>query len=519
MAVQYVFSAAAARKNANAILAIHLNGNISDLGALTYEYGITRGERAAIQWAAQHKVMGIHLQEMKGVLETTDDRSLFEDLAGRHGAAGERFAFLREYDAAAGGTAPPSSLVRNNLVNSLVLALQEMQPAAEKVRALNHAAALRSGRNANIASGLLLLSLVLWMPPVLYVIVKKFTGPIDNLLDGMGVIASGNLGHRLSAGSGDEIGALSDGFNAMAESLKQVTVSRDELALEVAERARAQQEIARLNEELEQRVRDRTVELEQRGEELQQANVHLQELDRLKSMFIAAMSHELRTPLNSIIGFSSILLEEWVGPLNEEQKKNLAAVLRYGKLLLSLINDVIDLSKIEAGQLKSAAEEFDLQVVIAEAAALLRSEAERKGLVLEVDVAPLVVHSDRQRLHQCLVNLISNALKFTERGRVIVRAALVQSLDAEDIPGLVEIEVRDTGIGLREEDLGKLFSAFVRIDSPLRAKVLGTGLGLYLVKKIAEDLLKGQVAVRSVFGEGSSFFLRIPLRLPRGDGR
>jgi len=311
-------------------------------------------------------------------------------------------------------------------------------------------------------------------------------------------------------------------------------------ARDISEQQRAAEELRGLNEELERRVAVRTSDLESKSgeiresqhalmnlvedlnaatEELRQANLKLQDVDRLKSMFIASMSHELRTPLNSIIGFSSIMLEEWVGPLNDEQKKNMATVLRSGRHLLTLINDVIDVSKIEAGKLESTAEDFDLQGVVAESVALLKNEAEQKGLVLEIAAAPQIVHSDRRRLLQCLVNLVGNAVKFTERGRVSVRTRLVKSRDGAIAPERVEIEVRDTGIGLREEDLAKLFVAFVRISSPLSATVKGTGLGLYLVRKIAEGILMGEVTASSTYQEGSSFRLTIPLILPQGEGQ
>jgi PAS domain S-box-containing protein len=285
---------------------------------------------------------------------------------------------------------------------------------------------------------------------------------------------------------------------------------------DITERKKAQ-------EVLERRVAERT-------QELSEANARLQDLDRLKSMFIASMSHELRTPLNSIIGFSSILLDEWVGPLTDEQKENLAAILRSGKHLLALINDVIDVSKVEAGRIEPQIEEFEVSEVLAEAMAAFGREIEAKGLDLQVESVRQLVRADRQRLLQCILNLISNAVKFTEAGSIAVQSTLCQcpvTIDEEAATRLVgrkgkrgssplrgkciELSVTDTGIGILAEDLSRLFSPFVRLESPLSSKVAGTGLGLYLTRKLVTEVLRGEVAVTSRYGEGSTFSVRMPI--------
>jgi signal transduction histidine kinase len=248
-------------------------------------------------------------------------------------------------------------------------------------------------------------------------------------------------------------------------------------------------------------------DLNERSLELEAANEKLKDLDRLKSLFIASMSHELRTPLNSIIGFSSILINEWAGPLTSEQKENLSSVLRAGKHLLALINDVIDVTKIEAGKTEVFVDHFNLYDLITEVLALVASDIQHKGLELTIRADHDILHTDRRRLLQCLLNLVNNALKFTEKGSIRVETS--RSGDRRT----VEIAVIDSGIGVCDEDLGKLFSPFVRLDSPLRSKVLGTGLGLYLTKKLTQEVLKGEVEVTSTLGKGSRFVLRVPVSI------
>ncbi len=324
--------------------------------------------------------------------------------------------------------------------------------------------------------------------------------------------------------------------NYVEKDVEAISLLAD-LAWEIAERKQVDEALGKLNEELEQRVLQRTIELEKKSDELrnsqmalmnivedlnektaelEQANAKLRELDRLKSMFIASMSHELRTPLNSIIGFSSILCEEWLGPLNEEQRKNLETVLRAGRYLLALINDVIDVSKVEAGKMETSHEAFDLYDVMVETAALFIKEAHDKGLELTIEPHHQKMWTDRRRLSQCLINLISNAVKFTERGSVKMMARVLSSGGAGRARTMVELLVEDTGIGIREEDLGQLFGAFVRLKTPATMSVKGTGLGLYLTRKITNELLQGDVEVRSSFGKGSRFSLRIPVQREEG---
>jgi len=256
-------------------------------------------------------------------------------------------------------------------------------------------------------------------------------------------------------------------------------------------------ELKQINQVMEQRIAQRTTELTV-------ANNKLKELDQLKSMFIASMSHELRTPLNSIIGFTGMTLQGLSGELNHEQKDNLSRVYKSAKHLLALITDVIDISKIEAGRVESYLEKVSLNEIVEEAVASVEPQMKEKGLALELDIPDDVqITTDRKRLLQCLLNFLSNAAKFTEAGKVGVSVRVTD--------GYVDVAVTDTGIGIPEKDLPKLFEAFERLESHLRVKAGGTGLGLYLTRKLVTDILHGDVSVQSREGEGSTFSLRIPI--------
>jgi PAS domain S-box-containing protein len=235
---------------------------------------------------------------------------------------------------------------------------------------------------------------------------------------------------------------------------------------------------------------------------LQEKNVELENALLVKDRFLASMSHELHTPLNAIIGFTGILLMGLPGPLTADQDKQLRTIQTGAKHLLSLINDLLDLAKIESGKVELQLEPVHCQSVIQEVATTLRPLAEAKGLTLLVDLPSpaVIVQSDRRTLSQILINLTNNAIKFTERGQV--RLALEQRPDAEQL--LTEIRVVDTGVGIRPEKQGQLFEAFSQVEVPEVRRQEGTGLGLHLSQKLA-TLLGGHITLRSTYGQGSTF--------------
>ena len=265
---------------------------------------------------------------------------------------------------------------------------------------------------------------------------------------------------------------------------------------------------------------------------LQQKNVELEDASRMKSEFLANMSHELRTPLNAIIGFSEVLRDGLVGELTDHQRKFINDIFLSGQHLLSLINDVLDLSKVEAGKMMLDLEPVPVYSLLANSLSIVREKAadRRIRLELEADQELGLIQADARKIKQMVYNLLSNAVKFSrEGGRVTLRARRVSRTDVgrlggtwnsrtfplavSDFADFLEISVTDNGIGITPEGLEQLFAPFTQIDSGLARKFEGTGLGLALVKLLAE-LHGGAVAVQSDEGKGSSFAVWLPLRVP-----
>lgn len=295
----------------------------------------------------------------------------------------------------------------------------------------------------------------------------------------------------------------------------QRTFTGDEVSLVAAfatqaaialQNARLYQELQVHSEHLEQVVQQRTEELRRRNLELEEANRH-------KSAFLATVSHELRTPLNAIIGFSELLVDRLFGDLNERQERYVHNVLQSGRHLLNLINDILDLSKVEWGRMELRLEQVPLAHALDEAMNLIQSQAIKKGIAVEAwpwQDLPTIT-ADPLRLRQILNNLLSNAVKFTpEGGRVVVTARAIPA--ARYRPAEAEIVVQDSGIGIREEDLERIFLPFVQVDDSLARRHEGTGLGLALTRRLI-TLHGGRIWAESQGeGKGARFVIRLPLQ-------
>ncbi|HUP89000.1 MAG TPA: ATP-binding protein [Longimicrobiales bacterium] len=293
--------------------------------------------------------------------------------------------------------------------------------------------------------------------------------------------------------------------NARGETTAMVSVLHD--LTQFVENQRLAQELRLFNEQLEDRISQATLELEERNRQLEWQSSELEKASRLKSEFLAAMSHELRTPLNVIIGYSSLMRERIYGELSEAQDETLQKVYSTSQHLLALINDVLDLSKIEAGKMPLHLEEVDLGAIIAELSETVMPMVRKKNLDYSTKVADKVPHiiTDRTKLKQILLNLLSNAIKFTAKGTVVVDARLTRSKKR------VQITVTDTGIGIKPEYVEVIFEDFRQLDQSHTREYGGTGLGLSITKNLLA-LLGGMISVESNFGEGSTFVVELPLQ-------
>jgi signal transduction histidine kinase len=330
---------------------------------------------------------------------------------------------------------------------------------------------------------------------------QRMARPIVNLTSVVTRFTSGERSARANIGSHDEIGMLASSFNTMAaqvSSLMQRLEARTrDLEIENNERRRAEHALQQYREHLEEQVAERTAEIQQ--------------VNQAKSRFLANMSHELRTPLNAIIGYSEMLQDDAVNMDYAEIATDLGHIRSAGSHLLTLLNDILDLSKVEAGRLDLNIEPIDLSSLIDDVVSTIQPAAEQNGNNLDVSCAPDLgtIHSDPTRLSQILLNLLSNACKFTQQGRVTLSARRTAASPDEAPDFWIEIQVCDTGIGISAEQLARIFEPFAQADATTTRQYGGTGLGLAISRQLCR-MLGGDIAATSVLHQGSIFTVRLP---------
>lgn len=300
----------------------------------------------------------------------------------------------------------------------------------------------------------------------------------------------------------------------------------EQLQQEIEEREKAEKKLIKFNRELEEIVALRTAEIRKSNEKLKKAAEVADAANQAKSDFLANMSHELRTPLNHIIGFTEIVLEQHFGELNDSQAEYLSDVLSSSKHLLSLINDILDLSKVEAGKFELDNSEIDLSRLLEDSLVMIKEKAQKHNIMISTSISriPPVIEGDARKLKQILYNLLSNSVKFTPDGGNISLEARIRTGGSFDEPGdiglpeafrpedFIEISVKDSGIGLKADDVERIFNPFEQADRARNRKYQGTGLGLSLTKKLVE-LHNGWIWAESKGeGSGSVFKFVIPSR-------
>jgi signal transduction histidine kinase/response regulator RpfG family c-di-GMP phosphodiesterase len=352
-------------------------------------------------------------------------------------------------------------------------------------------ATVAAQRNRTILITLLGLSIAIIL---IYLMLNKLVRrPVETLAEKAERFAEGDMSAAVEVKTQDEIGVLGKTFNYMVESVSSTNKKLEE---EIERKTSLLNEITRLLTLLEAANRD------------------LRELDKLKSTFLANMSHELRTPMNSIIGYTDLLLDRVDGPVNEEQEKSLGKIAANARHLLQLINDVLDISKIESGKMKLSAKEIDIKWLIDSALPAFEPLIKQKKLSLAIDIAegmPLL-YGDEDKIRQILINLLSNAIKFTNEGRITISATVSErGIKPGKEPIFAEICVEDTGVGIKEEDTGKVFDKFVQVDLTAIRQYEGSGLGLSIARGLVA-LHKGMIWVTSKYGEGSKFCFTVPIR-------
>jgi signal transduction histidine kinase len=449
----------------------------------------------ALALQMHYTAMALVLKDEASIARILRENNRFNDTLGRieSAAPADERTLIQQIraaqDDAMGVAADIANLIRERRLEEAMEALiaredplyRKIETQVRQVVALEQQrmASLRKGVAAAYRRSLLVLGGFAGLAIVLallfgFVISWSFIAPVERANGFLAEVAAGRFGVSVEVGNRDEFGVLAENMNRMSRELQRLD--------EQQRRAAA---------------------------ELRSLNARLAEASQAKSEFLASMSHELRTPLNAILGFTELILDELYGEVPAALREPVADVQTNARHLLRLINDVLDLSKIEAGRMELAPTDYAIGDVLETVRASLRSLASEKGLdfVVAAPPDPPLAYGDAKRITQCLLNLAGNAIKFTRQGRVAITA----EVDGETL----RYRVRDTGIGIPADQLDNIFGEFRQVDATIAREYGGTGLGLSITKKFVE-LHGGRIWVDSEPGKGSTFSFEVPLSLAEG---
>ncbi|MBN2839517.1 MAG: HAMP domain-containing protein [Coriobacteriia bacterium] len=471
-----------------------------ELSMLTTDYLIYYEPRAERQWEDKHA----KLDEVLGGLSvgSPEEETILLRVRENNVEAEHLFGEITEAHRRGDSGEVDPAVSRESeirLTARLLIVMQSMVTDSVRLGEYASAAAMEAQRRTTS----LVLAIALGSITVMAVIgvstSRTVVRPIERLRANVREVGAGNLSVRSDVSGDDEVGELASAFDAMVADLQG---SYTRLESEIAERRHAEMELSQYRDHLEQLVDERT-------EELLRLNEELVEATRAKDDFLASMSHELRTPLNSIIGFTEIMLRGLAGDVTDEQQRQLGMVRDSGQQLLLLVDDVLDLARINAGHVTVVSAEMSVPETVERLAEMMRPLTDTKGLRLALsfkDGAPTTIVSDRGKVDQIMLNLLANAVTYTDQGSItmVVRA---------ESDRFLALEVHDTGLGIPEAELESVFEQFHRAHREIAATHPGTGLGLSISRRLAEAL-GGRLDARSAVGEGSVFTLVLPIAGP-----
>ncbi len=465
-----------------------------ELSMLTTEYLVYHEPRAERQWMGKHRVLGQSVYSLEAVLPS--DEAVIDRIRVDHAEAAGLFARIVDTHAQTDIDQEVVREAENRLTARLLITMQTLVSDATLLGRHAADAALEAQTRSLTTSAAMAVGAIALLLVISVWSLAEYLRPLARLQAAVHAVGRGDLDARSGVVRSDELGELAATFDRMVSELQE---SYEMLRDEVHERRMAEAALQEYRDHLETLVDERT-------EELLRVNEDLVTATRAKDDFLTAMSHELRTPLNSIIGFTEILLQRLPGDLNNEQARQLTMVRDSGKQLLALIDDVLDIARINAGRISIAPAEFSLRNAVDRVVEMMYPMADAKDLSLTVtcaEGAPDAIVSDRGKVDQILLNLLANAVTYTDRGSISV------SVRPDGVDRFA-VDVADTGLGIAKEDLEQIFEQFHRAHHDLAVTHPGTGLGLPISRRLAEAM-GGSLTVVSEVAKGSTFTVVLPV--------